>query len=94
MKIVEIIWIDTIVEKLSAKHSISIYEVEFVLKGRHYCRLIEKGKVDGEHVYSASGRTADGRFIIVFYIVKKGGKVLPISARDMDITERRIYGRS
>jgi uncharacterized DUF497 family protein len=93
MKIIEIIWIDTIVEKLSVKHNISIYEVEFVLKGKHRCRLIEKGKINGEHVYSAVGRTADGRYVIVFFILKKGGKVLPISARDMDTSERRMYGR-
>ncbi len=94
MKIVEIIWIDSIVEKLWRKHTVSIFEVEYVLKGKHQCRLVEKGNVKGEHVYSAAGRTADGRFLIVFYIVKRGGKALPISARDMDKSERRIYGRA
>jgi len=42
MKIVEIIWLDSIVAKLWAKHQITIYEVEYVLKGKHQCRLIEK----------------------------------------------------
>lgn len=94
MKISEIIWLDSIVEKLLVKHKLSIYEVEYVLKGRHQCRLIEKGKIKGEHVYSASGRTVEGRYIIIFYILKTGGKILPISARDMDQSERKLYGRS
>lgn len=94
MNIYEIIWLDTIVAKLWIKHQISIYEVEYVLKGKHHCRLIEKGRVEGEHVFNASGRTADGRYIIVFFIAKKGGKILPISARDMDKSERKLYGRS
>ena len=94
MKINEIIWLDTIVEKLEIKHGVSIYEVEYVLKGRHLCRFIERGKVNGEDIYSASGRTADGRYLIVFFISKKGGKLIPISARDMDKTERKLYGRT
>lgn len=94
MKIDEIIWLDTIVEKLEVKHDVSIYEVEYVLKGKHQCRFIERGKVTGEDIYSASGRTADGRYLIVFFILKKGGKLIPISAREMDKAERKLYGRT
>lgn len=94
MKIAEIIWLDTIAEKLEVKHGVSIYEVEYVLKGEHLCRFIERGNVNGENIYSASGRTADGRFLIVFFILKKGGKLLPISAREMDQAERKLYGRA
>jgi len=91
MKIHEIIWLDSIVEKLSVKHDVCIYEVEYVLKGKHQCRFIEKGKVHGEDLYSAFGRSADGRYLIIFFVLKNGGKVIPISARDMDKKERKLY---
>jgi hypothetical protein len=94
MEINEIIWLDTIVDKLWSKHRVSLYEVEYVLKGRHSCHFIEKGKVKGDDVYSASGRTADGRYLIVFFILKKAGRLLPISAREMDKNERKLYGHT
>ena len=93
MNIHEILWIDTIVEKLAVKHDVSIEEVEYILKGRPRCRMIENGKVEGEHVYSAMGQTSTGRYLIIFFILKSHGKVIPISARDMDHGERRLYGR-
>lgn len=89
----EIPWIDTIVEKLAVKHDVSIEEVEYILKGRPRCRMLERGKVEGEHVYSAMGQTSTGRYLIVFFILKNHGRVIPISARDMDTKERRMYGR-
>lgn len=94
MKITEIIWVDTIEKKLCVKHHLSIEEVEYVLKGHHRARFIERGLVEGEHIYAIMGRTASGRYVVVYYILKQGGKALPISARDMDAGERRLYGRS
>lgn len=93
MNVHEILWVDAIVDKLSQKHNVSIDEVEYVLKGRPRCRLIESGKVENEHVYSAMGQTSAGRYLIVFFILKTHEKVLPISARDMNNRERRMYGR-
>ena len=93
MIIHEILWIDTLVEKLEVKHNVSIEEVEYILKGRPRCRMIENGKVEGEHVYAAMGQTSTGRYLVIFFILKNLGRVLPISARDMDFKERRIYGR-
>jgi uncharacterized protein len=94
MRITEILWVDAIEEKLWVKHHLSIEEVEYVLKGHHRARLIERGLVEGENVYAILGRTAAGRYVIVYYILKHGGRVLPISARDMDNKERKLYGRS
>jgi uncharacterized protein len=90
----ELIWLDTIVEKLWKKHAVSIHEVEYVFKGRHTCRYIEKGRVKGDNVYSTSGQTADGRYPIVFFIMKQNGSIIPISARNMDKNERKLYGRT
>jgi uncharacterized protein len=52
---------------------------------------VEKGRVKGEHVYAAYGQTEAGRFLIVFFIHKGRGLALPISGRDMTISERRLF---
>jgi uncharacterized DUF497 family protein len=55
--------------------------------------MIENGKVEGENVYSAMGQTSTGRYLIVFFILKNHGRIIPISASDMEKRERRMYGR-
>ena len=52
----DVIWLDTIAEKLAWKHNILTSEVEEVLSGK--CRVFkkEKGKVEGENLYNALGR--------------------------------------
>jgi uncharacterized DUF497 family protein len=50
-----------------------------------------KGRTKNQDVYSALGQTYDGRYLIVFHIQKGGGMVLPISARDMNLAERKYY---
>ncbi|MCI0581245.1 MAG: BrnT family toxin, partial [Chloroflexi bacterium] len=56
-------------------------------------RFVEKGLRPGEDVYSASGSTYAGRYLIVFFILKPGNRALVISARDMDRKERKRHGR-
>lgn len=92
MVITQIIWKDQFVEKLAEKHSVSVTEAEDVLRSKPLIRKISKGRVKGEDVYAAYGRFAAGRYLVVFYIRKKTGALLPISARDMDDAERRYYG--
>jgi uncharacterized DUF497 family protein len=65
----EIIWLDTFVEKLWRKHRVSIDEVEQVLSGRPRVRRVARGDVAGEDVYAGMGRTAGGRYLIVFYVL-------------------------
>jgi uncharacterized DUF497 family protein len=43
-------------------------------------------------VYAALAQISGGRYLIVFFINKKRGMALPISARDMDPAEREYYG--
>jgi len=45
----------------------------------------------GEDVYTASGQTDTGRYLIVFFIYKADNTALILSARDMDKKERRRY---
>jgi uncharacterized DUF497 family protein len=87
----DIIWLDTIAEKLAWKHNILTSEVEEVLSGK--CRVFkrEKGKVEGENLYNALGQTKHGRYLSVFFIKKLGNKALVVTARDMNKSERRRY---
>lgn len=88
-----IIWKDQFVEKLADKHGVSVTETEEVLRAKPHIRKMSKGDVKDEHVYAAYGQTEAGRYLIVFYVGKVGGDMLPISARDMDEAERKYYGK-
>jgi uncharacterized DUF497 family protein len=91
--ITRIIWKDLFVEKLAQKHGVSIKEAEEVLSSKPHIRKMSKGYVRDENVYAAYGQTEGGRYLIIFYILKLTGGILPISARDMDDAERKYYGR-
>ncbi len=93
MKIVEFLWKEQFVEKLERKHQVLTDEVEEVFRNAPRFNFIAKGQVAGENAYRALGQTDDGRYLAVFFIYKRGGKALPISARDMDAKERRRYGK-
>jgi uncharacterized protein len=90
LRIRKIIWKLQFIEKIFTKHNINTQEVEEVLFGRAHVLRIEKGKIKGEDVYEAFGQTVYGRYLVVFFI-NKSDAVLPISARDMSISERRYY---
>ena len=66
----DIIWLESVVEKLAWKHRVLTSEVEEVLIGQ--CRIFKKetGKVEGEHLYNVLGRTRGGRYLSVFFIRK------------------------
>jgi hypothetical protein len=94
MRIVDdILWLDTIVEKLAWKHNVLPYEVEEIFEGD--CKVFkkEKGKVEGEHLYNALGQTEAGRYLSIFFILKLNKKALIISARDMNKNERKRYAK-
>lgn len=93
MVIRQIIWKDHVVEKLATKHGVGVEEVEEVLNSKPHIRKVAKGHVKGENVYAALGQTSGGRYLIVFYIKKAPGTLLPISSREMDAGERDYYGK-
>jgi uncharacterized DUF497 family protein len=88
-----IIWKDQFVDKLARKHSVTVIEAEEILSAKPHIRRVSKGRVKDQHVYAAFGQTDAGRYLIVFYILKLSGAILPISARDMDDSERKYYER-
>jgi len=87
----DIIWKQQFVEKISIKHQVSIDEVEEVLSSHPFVCKVARGHIDHENIYAAYAQIHNGRYLIVFFINKKGNKALPISARDMDNKERRYY---
>lgn len=87
----DIIFLNPVVEKLAWKHRIVPNEVEEVLSGRCKIYKIEKGKVEGEHLYNALGRTEGGRYLSVFFILKIDRIALLVTARDMNRRERKRY---
>jgi uncharacterized DUF497 family protein len=93
MRITDILWKEAVVEKLAAKHGVSTAEAEEVLLSARVVRKIVKGKVRGEDVYAALAQSRGGRYLIVFFLDKKRGMALPISARDMSPAERKYYAK-
>ena len=91
MKINEIIWLEDIVEKLESKHNVRQSEVLNVLENKPKFRFVEKGHRKNENVYAALGQTYEGRYLIIFFVYKRNGQALIISARDMTKSERRFY---
>jgi uncharacterized DUF497 family protein len=93
VRIEEIIWLDTIIEKLAVKHGVDPDEVEEVLRNKPKFRFVEKGDRKNEDVYLALGRTNAGRYLTVLFIQKPFAQALILSARDMADKERKMYGR-
>jgi uncharacterized DUF497 family protein len=92
-RITDILWKEAVVEKLIGKHNVSIAEAEQALLSKPVVRRMVKGRLRGEDVYAAMAQIASGRYLIVFFIDKKRGVALPISARDMDSAERKYYAK-
>lgn len=91
MRIYEIIWKDKFVDKLERKHSVITDEVEQVMFTNPHIRRAEKGRIKGEDLYVAYGQTEMGRYLVVFFVYKRNKAALPISARNMTMSERRYY---
>ena len=89
MQLYHVIWKDRFVDKLADKHGVETSEVEEILFTEPHIRLFEKGRIKGENLYAAYGRTEAGRYLIVFFILKRRTDAWPISARDMTQAERR-----
>ncbi len=93
MRITGFIWLEAVVEKIERKHHVSTTEAEAVFPQRPQIRFVESGRVDGEDLYAAYGRSAEGRYLTVLFILKLDHRALIITARDMDRKERRQYGK-
>lgn len=93
MLVQRVIWLTEIEDKLLYKHNVLANEVEEVLFGSPWIKYVESGHREGEDLYAAYGRTDEGRYLIVFYLLKQSNEALIVSARDMERKERRQYER-
>lgn len=93
MKITGFLWLPEIIQKLAWKHGVGQAEVEEVFFNLPHFRFVEKGHYPGENVYTALGQTDAGRYLTCFFVYKRDGRALIISARDMTHSERRRYGK-
>lgn len=91
MNISRLIWQPDIIEKLDVKHHVLPDEVEEVFDNRPRMKRFQRGHFRGEDVYRVLGQTDDGRYLVVFFILKPNRAALILSARDMDDKERREY---
>jgi uncharacterized protein len=91
IRISGIIWLDSIVEKISTKHGVSCEEIYQILNSRAMFRFVENGHRHGENVYAALGQTEEGRYLVVFFVQKPDKRVLILTARDMTVAERKRY---
>jgi len=55
--------------------------------------LLKKEIEKTRNVYVAFGQTDGGRYLVVFFILKKNRQALILSARDMTRAERRKYAK-
>lgn len=93
MRVTEVVWLPQYAEKLLTKHHVLPLEAEDVLFGRPHVKFVERGLQSDEDLFAAYGQTEEGRYLVVFFILKAGHRALVISARDMDTKERKSYGR-
>ncbi len=61
IRIIEIIWLNDIVEKIRNKHNVTVMEVEEVFKNKPNFRREPKGNYVEENIFFALGRTDGNR---------------------------------
>ncbi len=94
MFIREAVILEATAEKLWRKHHVEETEVDQVFKNGPLYRKLENGDIAGEDLYGAFGKTDAGRYLSVFFIYKITQDALVISARDMNKSERKKYGKA
>ena len=86
MKVRGIIWLDSVVEKIEHKHTVSRDEVRQVIQGHAMFRFVENGHRRGENVYAAIGEFWDEHDLSDFW-----DKTKPARA-DVDLeSEESLY---
>ena len=93
MIISEIIWLRQFADKIERKHDVTLDEVDETLKKQPSVRKIGRVTRKGEDLYRTIGQTDAGRYLAIFFIYKKRGRALVISARDADPHELRNYAK-
>jgi uncharacterized DUF497 family protein len=87
------IWFADILDKVEAKHGLTISEVESLFTRKPIYSKIEKGRIKGEDLCRALGQAYSGKYITVFFIYKTTREALVISARNMTEKKRKYYAK-
>ena len=93
MIIHDVIWLESVEDKIIGKHNVQPYEVEEALLNKPHVRFMERGHQSGEDLYAAFSQTCGGRYLAIYFIRKLSGTALIVTARDMTAKEKRNYGR-
>jgi uncharacterized protein len=93
MRVHQITWVVGVEDKIIRKHGVWPDEAEQVFQHQPHVRFMERGHEPGEDLYAAFGQTDSGRYLAVFFILKRAGTALIITARQMTEREKRSYGR-
>jgi hypothetical protein len=83
-------WDDGNIGKNWSRHSVTDWEIEEVFFNSPFALRADPGHSQVEARYFALGRTNRGRWLFVAFTIR-GNLVRPISARDRNARERRIY---
>lgn len=86
MLIKNLIWDEWNIEHI-ARHNVKPEEVEQTCKGKH---LIRRGRRD---TYTVTGQTKDGRYLTIILAPRGKGSFYPVTARDSDNEERKLFKR-
>ena len=93
MIIHDVIWLESVEDKIISKHGVQPDEVEEALLAKPHVRFMERGHQPGEDLYAAFGQTDGGRYLAIYFIRKLSGTVLIVTAREMTSREKSNYGR-
>ena len=87
MTIEELLWDEKTLEKITQKHQLGRQEIEEVFENNYHVRR-------WEDLYYAYGQSVAGRYIFVVLLPLGQHRVHVVTARDMTLTERRLYLRA
>jgi len=93
LKIASIKWYRDRIEHI-AKHKIEPYEVEqaaFDDPYKMFKKVATSDGFPGKYVYRLLGRTEAGRHLAFFFIPIEAEVVYPVTARNMNDSERGLY---
>ncbi len=93
MEINEFVWLNQVEDKIIAKHLVQPHEAEEVFFNQPDIEFVETGHHKGENLYAAFGQTDTGRHVVVLFILKRGGKALVITAREMTRKEKHKHAK-
>ncbi|MEW5920185.1 MAG: hypothetical protein AB1796_04365 [Bacillota bacterium] len=94
-KIINLRWSNYRIQHI-ARHNITPEEVEEVIfqdKFSFIQKREKSKKYPDSYIFAVFGSTLEGRLLMILLLNTPSGYYVPITARDMDDTERKYYQR-